>query len=90
MSSRFNVNQGIMSWYVKELQKLSNAMVKECRDVLAKIYKQGYPQISFDESISSQARIALNQLYEKYEGRFSDKASPKPSKENQSLCKLSV
>lgn len=74
MSSRFNVNQGIMSWYVKELQKLSNAMVKECRDVLAKIYKQGYPQISFDESISSQARIALNQLYEKYEGRFSDKA----------------
>ncbi len=49
-----------MEWYVKELQKLSKQMTKECTEELAKIYKKGYPQIAFDESLSSQARIALN------------------------------
>lgn len=73
-SNRFNVNAGIMSWYVKELVKLTKQMTKECREELAKIYKQGYPQIAFDESISSQARIALNQLMEKYGDKFSDRA----------------
>lgn len=73
-SNRLNVNAGIMEWYVKELQKLSKAMTKECTEELAKIYKKGYPQIAFDESLSSQARIALNKLYEKYESKFSDRA----------------
>lgn len=73
-SNRMNVNAGIMSWYVKELKKLTQAMTKECRERLAEIYKKGYPNIAFDESISSQSRIALNQLYEKYEGKFSDKS----------------
>ena len=73
-SNRFNVNAGIMAWYVKELVKLTKQMTKECREELAKIYKQGYPQIAFDESISSQARIALNQLMQKYGDKFSDQA----------------
>lgn len=70
-SSRLNVNAGIMSWYVKELQKLVKSMTKECNATLSEIYKRGFPQISFDESISSQARIALNQLYKKYSDKFS-------------------
>lgn len=49
-------------------------MTKECKQELAKIYKKGYPQIAFDESVSSQARIALNQLYKKYGDKFSNKA----------------
>ena len=70
-SNRLNVNAGIMRWYVKELQKLTKEMTQECREKLAEIYKKGYPQISFDESISSQARIALNQLQQKYGDKFS-------------------
>ena len=100
-SNRLNVNAGIMTWYVNELQKLTRQMTKECKEELAKIYKKGvlksdvrqkrgfdsqgafpsvspvrfrYPQIAFDESISSQARIALNQLYKKYGDKFSDKS----------------
>ena len=63
-----------MRWYVNELQKLTKEMTQECREKLAEIYKKGYPQISFDESISSQARIALNQLQQKYGDKFSDKS----------------
>lgn len=74
ISSRLNVNAGIMSWYVKELQKLTQQMTKECKQELAKIYQKGYPQIAFDESISSQARIALNQLYEKYSEKFTKRS----------------
>lgn len=73
-SNRLNVNAGIMAWYVKELQKLTKAMTKECREELAVIYKKGYPQISFDESLSSQARMALNRLREKYGDKFSQRA----------------
>lgn len=72
-SNRLNYNAGIMAWYVKELKSLTKAMVKEAGKVLAEIYKKGYPDIAFDESISSQARIALNQLYEKYQDKFSEK-----------------
>lgn len=74
ISNRLNVNAGIMSWYVKELKKLTQAMTKECKETLAEIYRQGYPQIAFDDSISSQARIALNQLYTKYSDKFSKRA----------------
>lgn len=79
VSTRLNVNAGIMSWYVKELKKLTQAMTKECKEKLAEIYRQGYPQIAFDDSISSQARIALNQLYQKYSDKF--------SKRSKTLCK---
>lgn len=71
ISTRLNVNAGIQEWYVKELQKLSFQMTKECYKVLGELYKKGYPDIAFDESISSQARIALNQLYQKYSDKFS-------------------
>ena len=72
-SNRLNYNAGIMSWYTKELQSLVSSMIKECKSELAEIYKKGYPDIAFDESISSQARIALNQLYKKYGDKFTDK-----------------
>lgn len=71
ISTRLNVNAGIQAWYVKELQKLSTQMTKECYKVLSELYQKGYPEIAFDESISSQARIALNQLYNKYADKFS-------------------
>lgn len=74
VSSRLNVNAGIMSWYKKELTKLTLAMAKECKEKLAEIYKKGYPDIAFDESISSQARIALNQLNKKYSDKFSSRS----------------
>lgn len=73
-SNRLNPNAGIMSWYARELQKLAKAMTLDCKKILAEIYKKGYPDIAFDESISSQSRIALNQLYEKYEAQFSEKS----------------
>ena len=53
-SNRLNVNAGIQSWYVKELQKLTQQMTKECYKVLGELYKKGYPEIAFDESFSSQ------------------------------------
>ena len=62
ISKRLNVNAGIMSWYVKELKKLTKKMTDECARELIKIYSKGHEQIALDESISSQARIALNEL----------------------------
>ena len=75
-SSRLNVNAGIMSWYVKELKKLVKSMTKECTKELADIYKKlGYQtEFAQDDSISSQARIALNALYIKYFTKFSEKS----------------
>lgn len=75
-SKRLNPNSGIEDWYVKELKKLTSQMTKECERELTKIYKKGYSEITFseDESISSQARIALNSLYNKYEQKFSKRA----------------
>lgn len=73
ISNRLNVNSGIMSWYVKQLEKMTVAMCRECTKVLADIYRElGYQtEFATDESISSQARIALNELYKKYSGKFS-------------------
>ena len=73
-SSRMNVNAGIMSWYVKELKALTKRMTRECNERLAKIYRQLSPQITFDDSISSQARIALNELNKKYYDLYSKKS----------------
>jgi len=76
ISDRLNVNAGIMSWYVKELRKLVQAMTKACYKEIAGIYKKlGYQtEFAQDDSISSQIRIALNALYIKYSSKFSDKA----------------
>ena len=75
-SNRLNVNAGIMSWYVKELKKLTAAMTKECERELTDIYKRLDYQVEIaqDESISSQVRIALNALREKYGDKFTKKA----------------
>lgn len=73
-SSRLNVNAGIMRWYVKELQKLTAQMTRASYNELISIYKKGYPDIALDESVSSQARIALNQLRKKYGDKFNDRA----------------
>ncbi len=54
-SARLNVNAGIMSWYVKELKKLTQAMTKECKEKLAEIYRQGYPRIAFDERTAAES-----------------------------------
>lgn len=75
-SNRLNVNAGIMSWYVERLTKLTKAMTKECTKEIAEIYKKLGYQIEFaqDDSISSQIRIALNELQRKYGNKFSIKA----------------
>ena len=75
-SFRLNPNAGIMSWYVKELKKLVQAMAKECNKEISGIYKDlGYQtEFAQDDSISSQMRIALNALYDKYYSKFSDRA----------------
>lgn len=90
ISNRLQYNAGIMAWYVKELKALSKAMVKEASEELGRIYKKGYPEIAFDESISSQARIALNQLYEKYQDKFSKKGRELAKKLIKNVNKHSV
>ncbi len=73
-SDSLQVNQGIMRWYVKRLKSLAIKMQKECKEELKKIYKAGYPQIAFDESLSSQARMLLNTLREKFGALFTNEA----------------
>ena len=74
ISDRLNCNAGIAAWYKRELLKLTKAMTSECKRVIEDIYKKGYANISLDESLSSQARIALNALQKKYGDKFSQKA----------------
>ena len=94
-SNRLNVNAGIMSWYVKELKKLTKQMTTECSKEIGNIYKKlGYQvefdsktpapfrgegrdggfKIATDDSISSQIRIALNELQKKYGDKFSERS----------------
>ncbi len=75
-SNRLNVNAGIMSWYVKELKKLVKQMTKECEREITGIYSDLDYQVEIaqDESISSQVRIALNELQKKYGDKFSLRA----------------
>lgn len=76
ISDRLNINAGIMSWYVKELRKLTQAMTKACYKELAGIYKKlGYQaEFAEDASLSSQIRIALSALYDKYYSKFSERS----------------
>lgn len=76
ISNRLNVNAGIMSWYVKALSKLTKRMTKECEKELTAIYKNLDYQVEIaqDESISSQVRIALNALQQKYGDLFQEKS----------------
>lgn len=75
-SPRLNPNAGIMSWYVKELKKLVKTMTSECLKEIKGIYEDlGYQtEFTQDDSISSQIRMALSRLYDKYSNKFSEKA----------------
>lgn len=75
-SNRLNVNAGIMAWYVKELKTLTKQMTTECTKRIADIYKElGYQtEFAQDDSISSQIRIALNELQRKYGTKFNDRS----------------
>lgn len=75
-SNRLIVNAGIIEWYQKELKKLAKQMSDECYKEITGIYKELGYQVEFatDESISSQIRIALNSLYNKFSDKFSKNA----------------
>lgn len=73
---KLNANAGIEAWYMKELEKLSRAMTRECARELKKLYAQEDEQIKFaqDAGISSQMRIKLNYLQKKYGDKFAEKS----------------
>lgn len=73
---KLNANAGIESWYMKELEKLSRQMTRECAAELKKLYAKEDDQIKFaeDDSISSQMRIKLNYLQNKYGDKFAEKS----------------
>lgn len=73
---KLNANAGIESWYMKELEKLSRQMTRECAAELKKLYANEDEQIKFaeDDSISSQMRIKLNYLHKKYGDKFAEKS----------------
>lgn len=65
-----------MAWYIKELKKLTKQMTTACVKRITEIYSElGYQtEYAQDESLSSQVRIALNELERKYGKKFSDRA----------------
>lgn len=73
---RLNANAGIEAWYISELEKLTNAMTRECAKELKQLYAKDDEQIKIaqDASISSQMRIRLNYLNKKYGKKFADKS----------------
>lgn len=73
---RLNANAGIEAWYISELEKLARAMTRECGKELKKLYAKEDEQIRIaqDASISSQMRIKLNYLSQRYGKRFADKS----------------
>jgi uncharacterized protein with gpF-like domain len=79
--TKLNYNASIQAWYVRSLRKLIAKMTTETKQEIMKLFKK-LPVETFttatDESISSQARILMNQLLEKFESLF--------SKESKSLA----
>lgn len=72
-SKPLNFNVGLQKWYVKELVKLVDDLTQEVYEQIKPLYKEYKYQITFDASISSQARIALNSLREIFEKKFKDR-----------------
>jgi SPP1 gp7 family putative phage head morphogenesis protein len=68
---RLNYNAGIQVWYNNSLQKLIRKMTAETKKELTKLFKR-IPVKSFatDESISSQARILMNELTKTFASLF--------------------
>lgn len=68
-----NFNVGIQKWYEKQLLKLVDELTKEVLEEIKPLYKEYKYQITFDASISSQARITINSLRKFFEKKFKDK-----------------
>lgn len=66
------INAGLQKWYVNKLKALVIKMIKDVYKEIKPLYKANVEQITFaeDDSISSQARIKLNALKEKYRKMF--------------------
>lgn len=70
--SRLNYNASLETWYRRQLKKLTSQMTMEVKQALLKLFKKlpVKPLGTTDESISSQARILMNKLTEKFESLF--------------------
>lgn len=70
-----NFNVGLQKWYVKELLKLVDDLTKDVLKEIKPLYKEYKEQITFtqDASISSQMRIVLNGLKDKFYSMFKEK-----------------
>ncbi len=68
-----NFNVGLQKWYVKELIKLVDDLTAEVFEEIKPLYKEYKEQITFDASISSQARIKINSLRDLFEKKFKDR-----------------
>ncbi len=55
-----NFNAGIQKWYEKQLLKLVDELTKDVLNEIRPLYKEYKEQITFDASISSQARMTIN------------------------------
>lgn len=68
-----NFNVGIQRWYEKQLLKLVDELTKEVLEEIKPLYKEYKYQITFDASISSQARMTINSLRKFFEKKFKEK-----------------
>ena len=68
-----NFNAGIQKWYEKQLLKLVDELTKDVLNEIRPLYKEYKEQITFDASISSQARITINSLRKLFEKKFKEK-----------------
>ena len=68
-----NFNAGIQKWYEKQLSKLVDELTKDVLNEIRPLYKEYKEQITFDASISSQARMTINSLRKLFEKKFKDK-----------------
>lgn len=72
-ASPLNFNVGIQKWYKKQLLKLVDELTQDVLNEIKPLYKEYKEQITFDASISSQARMAINSLRKLFEKKFKDK-----------------
>lgn len=70
--TRLNYNARLQLWYKNELKKLVAKMTSEVKHEVVKLFKRfpSKPEITFDDSIGSQARILMNKLMDKFESLF--------------------
>lgn len=68
-----NFNAGIQKWYEKQLLKLVDELTKDVLNEIRPLYKEYKEQITFDASISSQARMTINSLRKLFEKKFKEK-----------------